>query len=88
MTGRDPACHHAQDCWRRRRASWSVAIERDAQTSLYIGYMPRWPGAHSQGETVDELKANLAEVTSMFLEDGGSEGAASCFVTFAANPTH
>ena len=32
--------------------------------------VPGWPGAHSQGETVDELKENLAEVISMLLEDG------------------
>jgi predicted RNase H-like HicB family nuclease len=50
--------------------SWSIVIERDAQTGLYVGYVPGWPGAHSQGETVDELKANLAEVISMLLEDG------------------
>jgi len=35
-----------------------------------VGYVPGWPGAHSQGETVDELKENLAEVISMLLEDG------------------
>jgi predicted RNase H-like HicB family nuclease len=37
---------------------------------LYVGYVPGWPGAHSQGETVDELRENLAEVISMLLEDG------------------
>jgi predicted RNase H-like HicB family nuclease len=50
--------------------SWNIVIERDAQTGLYVGYVPGWPGAHSQGETVDELKRNLAEVISMLLEDG------------------
>ena len=50
--------------------SWNIVIERDAQTGLYVGYVPGWPGAHSQGETVDELKENLAEVISMLLEDG------------------
>jgi len=50
--------------------SWNIVIERDAQTGLYVGYVPGWPGAHSQGETVDELKGNLAEVISMLLEDG------------------
>jgi len=28
------------------------------------------PRAHSQGETIDELNANLAEVIEMLLEDG------------------
>jgi predicted RNase H-like HicB family nuclease len=50
--------------------SWNIMIERDAQTGLYVGYVPGWPGAHSQGGTVDELKENLAEVISMLLEDG------------------
>jgi predicted RNase H-like HicB family nuclease len=50
--------------------SWNIVVERDAQTGLYVGYVPGWPGAHSQGETVDELKENLAEVISMLLEDG------------------
>jgi predicted RNase H-like HicB family nuclease len=50
--------------------SWNIVIERDAQTGLYVGYVPGWPGAHSQGETVAELKENLAEVISMLLEDG------------------
>jgi len=50
--------------------SWNIVIERDAQTGLYVGYVPGWPGAHSQGETVGELKENLAEVISMLLEDG------------------
>jgi hypothetical protein len=34
------------------------------------GYVPGWPGAHTQGATLDELRANLAEVISMLLEDG------------------
>lgn len=50
--------------------SWNIVIERDAQTGLYVGYVPGWPGAHSQGKTIDELKENLAEVISMLLEDG------------------
>jgi predicted RNase H-like HicB family nuclease len=29
-----------------------------------------FPGAHSQGETLDELRSNLQEVIEMLLEDG------------------
>ena len=50
--------------------AWNAVIERDTETGLYVGYVPGWPGAHSQGETIDELKDNLAEVISMLLEDG------------------
>ena len=31
---------------------------------------PVFPGAHSQGETLDELNANLREVIALILEDG------------------
>nr|VFJ87165.1 MAG: Uncharacterised protein family (UPF0150) [Candidatus Kentron sp. H]VFJ88805.1 MAG: Uncharacterised protein family (UPF0150) [Candidatus Kentron sp. H]VFJ95058.1 MAG: Uncharacterised protein family (UPF0150) [Candidatus Kentron sp. H] len=33
----------------------------------------RIPGAHSQGETLDELRQNLEEVIGMLLEDGEPE---------------
>lgn len=32
--------------------------------------MPGFSGAHSQGETLDELNRNLQEVITMLLEDG------------------
>ncbi|MFN3333522.1 MAG: type II toxin-antitoxin system HicB family antitoxin, partial [Caldilinea sp.] len=31
------------------------------------------PGAHSQGETLDELYRNLQEVIAMLLEDGDQQ---------------
>ena len=45
-------------------------IERDPDTGLFVGFVPGFPGAHSQGATLDELNANLREVISMLLEDG------------------
>jgi predicted RNase H-like HicB family nuclease len=50
--------------------TFTAVIERCPDTGLLIGYVPGFPGAHSQGETVDELTANLEEVVSMLLEDG------------------
>jgi predicted RNase H-like HicB family nuclease len=50
--------------------SYTAVIERDAETGLYVGYVPGFRGAHSQGVTLEELQANLAEVVSMLLEDG------------------
>lgn len=50
--------------------TFNVVIERDPDTRLLVGYVPGWPGAHSQGESLDELQANLQEVMSMLLEDG------------------
>ncbi len=50
--------------------SYTAVIERDAETGLYVGYVPGFRGAHSQGATLEELQTNLAEVVSMLLEDG------------------
>jgi len=50
--------------------SYTAVIERDAQTGFYVGYVPGWPGAHSQGATMDELCSSLEEVIAMLLEDG------------------
>ena len=49
---------------------YNVVIERDPSTGLYVGHVPGWAGAHSQGATLDELQANLLEVITMLLEDG------------------
>jgi predicted RNase H-like HicB family nuclease len=50
--------------------TFPVVIERCPDTGLYVGFVPGWPGAHSQGETLEELRANMQEVISMLLEDG------------------
>ena len=52
------------------RANYTAVVERDADTGLYVGYVPGFSGAHSQGETLDELHRNLQEVIAMLLEDG------------------
>jgi predicted RNase H-like HicB family nuclease len=50
--------------------AYTAVIERCPDTSLYVGYVPGFPGAHSQGATLDELQANLREVIGMLLDDG------------------
>jgi predicted RNase H-like HicB family nuclease len=50
--------------------TYTAVIERCPDTDLYIGYVPGFPGAHSQGETLDEFHENLREVIAMLLEDG------------------
>ncbi len=50
--------------------SFAVVVERCAETGLYVGYVPGFPGAHSQGESLDELRGNMREVIAMLLEDG------------------
>ena len=49
---------------------FSAVIERCPQTKLYVGFILGVPGAHTQGETLDELQANLKEVLELILEDG------------------
>jgi predicted RNase H-like HicB family nuclease len=49
----------------------TAVIEQCPDTGLFVGYIPRFPGAHSQGESIDELNRNLREVVAMLL-DGGS----------------
>ena len=50
--------------------TYTAVIERCPDTQLYVGYVPGFPGAHSQGETLDELYANLQEVITLLLDDG------------------
>jgi predicted RNase H-like HicB family nuclease len=49
--------------------SYTAIVERDSDTGLYVGHVPGFPGAYSQGETLDELHRNLQEVVEMLLED-------------------
>jgi predicted RNase H-like HicB family nuclease len=49
---------------------FTAVIEKCPDTSLYVGYVPGFPGAHSQAETLDELDRNLREVIEMLAEDG------------------
>jgi predicted RNase H-like HicB family nuclease len=56
---------------------FTAIIERDIETNLYVGYIPGFPGAHSQGETLDELQENLREVIEMLLEDENKDDSAS-----------
>jgi len=50
--------------------TFTAVVERDPVTGLLVGYVPGFPGAHTQAASLDELNANLREVISMLLEDG------------------
>lgn len=65
-----------QACWRQNAGpgqdsmgTFSAVIEHCPDTGLLVGYVPGFPGAHSQAESLDELQANLQEVIAMLLED-------------------
>jgi predicted RNase H-like HicB family nuclease len=49
---------------------FTAIVEHCSETHLFVGYVPGFSGAHSQGETLDELNRNLQEVVSMLLEEG------------------
>jgi predicted RNase H-like HicB family nuclease len=53
--------------------TFTAVVQRDPDTGLYVGYVPGFPGAHSQAETLDELNRNLKEVILLLLEDGEPE---------------
>ena len=48
--------------------NFTAIIEKCSDTGLYVGFVPGFPGAHSQGETLDELNENLKEVITMQTE--------------------
>lgn len=53
--------------------SYTAIVEQCPNTGFYVGSIPGFPGAHSQGETLDELRQNLEEVIGMLTEDGEPE---------------
>lgn len=68
FTDKDTGKRHTQPS-REEALISRVVIERCLDTNLYVGYVPDFPGAHSQGKTKSELKANLQEVITMLLKD-------------------
>ena len=53
--------------------TFTAYIEYDPETESYVGIVPGLPGAHSVGDTLDELQANLKEVLELCLEEYGDE---------------
>ena len=53
--------------------SFTAIIEYCSDTGVYVGHVPGFSGAHSQGASLDELQRNLREVIEMLLEDGEPE---------------
>lgn len=61
-----PAIYAEDSCMK----NYTAVVERDPETGLLVGYVPGFPGAHTQAESLDELQQNLREVIEMLLEDG------------------
>lgn len=47
------------------KRSYTVVIEKDNDTGMYVGEVPGISGCHSQGKTVDELMERMKEVISL-----------------------
>ncbi|MEE2716865.1 MAG: type II toxin-antitoxin system HicB family antitoxin [SAR324 cluster bacterium] len=47
----------------------TAIVEQDRETGLFVGHVPGMPGAHSQGETLDELRHNLQEVLELLFDE-------------------
>ena len=56
-----------------RSQTYTAVIERCPVAGDYVGRVPGFPGAHSQAQTIQELRENLKEVITMLLEDGNPE---------------
>ena len=54
------------------KRTYLAIVERCPDTGLFVGFVPGFPGAHTQAESLDELNANLREVVGMLVEDGES----------------
>ena len=52
---------------------FTAVVEKCSDTGLFVGHIPGFPGAHSQGATLDELAANLREVVELLFEEGEPE---------------
>lgn len=55
-----------------RSQEFYVVIERD-EDGVYVGEVPQLKACYSQGDTIDELMANIREVIEMCLEEQDAE---------------
>ncbi len=53
--------------------TFTVYIERDNESGMFVGIVPMLPGAHTFAETLDELQVKLLEVVQLCLEEMDSE---------------
>lgn len=48
---------------------FTAVVERDLDTGLFVAYLPGYPGAHAQADSIDALLTDLTDVVEMLLED-------------------
>jgi predicted RNase H-like HicB family nuclease len=47
---------------------FTVIIEKDEETNMYVGEVPGLHGCHTHGKTIDELMKNMQEIIELCLE--------------------
>ena len=62
--------------------TFTAYIEWDKDTKLYVGSIPSVPGAHTQGESLDELRDNLKAVLELCLDELDESGELADFPEF------
>jgi predicted RNase H-like HicB family nuclease len=61
----------------------NAVIERDLATGLLVGHVPGIPGAHTQGESIEEVRTNLAEVIELLQSEDAFEPESEFIATTA-----
>ena len=49
--------------------NFTAIVEKCKEPGIFVGFVPGFPGAHSKGETLDELNSNLKEVIDLTIEE-------------------
>lgn len=51
-----------------KKLNFTVLIEKDEETGLYVAEVPSLPACHTQGKTMDELMENVREAIELCLD--------------------
>lgn len=54
---------------------YSAVVEYDPEARRYIGYVPALHGAHTEADSIEELRLRLEEVVELILEEMEEQGA-------------
>ena len=57
----------------RGTARFTAVVTRDRDSGVLMADVPGYPGAHTHADTMEDLRANLAEVLGMLLIDGAPD---------------
>ena len=55
----------------KQTRTFTAVVEKCPDTGLYMAHIPGFPGAHTDGVTMEELSQNMRDVIELLLEDGG-----------------